>query len=225
MEKSSSSNILQRYIYTNLMTEFIGANLKYFAVSSHVGYEPTSSQLIMEDLLSTALEQDKEYERQLNIAKESTHVTLTPWLRRTGWTLRFLGQNMLDLSGMTKKPTAGEEGLVEVWNSVERTVKRSFEGVKDCDARGWHLILFWLASSQGDTEASQPFRQHFNDNTISRYVSYWQRFICFCLRAVESSDECGVEFRPMQKNMLLEVRSKVELDNVMEEVLDADVTA
>jgi len=61
--------------------------------------------------------------------------------------------------------------------SVERVIRHCIEGVQDCE-RNWNLIPFWLASP----ECGKPFRSFFKDNTIERYVDYWQQLICFCLR-------------------------------------------
>lgn len=208
-----------------MKSNFLGTNLKYFAVSSAIVRKPTASQLLINELLSKATQHDKQHEQQLRIVKEASHVTLTPWLRRTGWSASFLGKNMLALSETTAKPTAAEGGLMNIWNSVERTIRRSLDSVKDCNARGWHLILFWLVSPRGDQEASQPFRQHFAEGTVTRYIGYWQRFICFCLRMLDNSEEFGVQFRNNQRNKLCKLRAMVELDNVIEEELDKEVTA
>jgi len=225
MAKTGSSNVLQRYAENVLKANMIGTNLKYFAVTVIEDSQMAARDVLINDLLAKATEHDQQYEQQLHIARESAKVTLTPWLRRTGWTTRFLGQNMLSLSEMTKRPRVESEGLMKVWLTVERTVKRSFDGVKDCNARGWDLILFWLVSAKGDEEASQPFRQHFKEETIARYISYWQRFICFCFRVLENCQEFGVEFRPVQREKLHELRAKLELDEVTEEELDEEVTA
>src|ERR1700676_3377360 len=32
------------------------------------------------------------------------------------------------------------------WSSVDRVLRGCFRGVLDCHARGWELVLFWMAS-------------------------------------------------------------------------------
>jgi len=180
---------------------------------------------LINGLVQDARNRDEEHERILDQVHESSLVTLTPWLRRTGWVRTFMGKNMKTLSDLALKPTAGEVNLLRIWNAVGRVIPSCFTGVKDCWDRGWALILYWLISSRNTEDSSKPFRMYFADSTITRYTSYWQRFIVFCLRSLEDPEQFGVEFSDKQLNGLYDLRATVEFDEVSDDILDKMVSS
>jgi len=180
---------------------------------------------LIDGLLQDARNRDEEHERTLDQVYESSLVTMTPWLRRTGWVKIFMGKDMKMLSNLALKPTAGEAALSRIWDATGRIVEDCYTGVKDCWDRGWTLIPFWLISAHKTDDSSKPFRMHFADSTIIRYASYWQRFLMFCLRSLEDPERFGVEFTDAQLNGLYELQATVELEQVSDYVLDKMVTS
>jgi hypothetical protein len=128
----------------------------------------------MSTIIQEASQREKDHQATLNqINDEQVIVTKTPWLRRTGWSRMFKEKDMVKLNELTAKPTMKEHDLFTVWTSVRRLIKTCFEGVLDCENRGWTLIPFWLASSNSTMAATIPFRTYFPEATIDRYASYW----------------------------------------------------
>ena len=71
--------------------------------------------------------------------------------------------------------------MLNVWNDVGTMVERAFDGVKDIHGRSWDRILYWLASPNRETTSKDPMNFYLKGDTVKKYGSYWQRFICFCL--------------------------------------------
>ena len=143
-------------------------------------------------MLDAASERDREEMEQLNTVQDAAIVSLTPWLRRTGWIHKFSGCNMSTLVQQTGKPK-DDAGLKVAWECTAGVLRQAYEGVKDCIDRGWMLIPFWLASAKAREASNRPFRTYFTGETLERYFSLWQRYICFCLQA-HLDIESGVEF-------------------------------
>jgi len=165
----------------------------------------------------------QEYYNNLDMVQETRLVSMTPWLRHTQWNETFRRKDMSKLCNQILKPTEGEGGLLEVWQSVSRVVEKSLAGVKDCLNRRWTMIPFWLASARPNEPSTRPFRTYFAEGTVERYTSYWQKYICFCLRTVEDGEQYGVEFLPAQELALRELMALVILDNPANDEVDAKV--
>ena len=179
---------------------------------------------LMNGLLNEGTDRDQEYERTLDLVHKSSSTTLTPWLRRTGWTKTFEGRNMKELVELTEKPEHGEPGLLLIWNAIKRVIQKCFDGVNDCWNRNWSLILFWLISTKRTEDSSKPFRMHFKDSTISRYASYWQQFFMFCLRSLQDPDKYGIQLQETQRDGLNELQAMVDLEQPSNDELDKKVT-
>src|SRR5438552_18985669 len=93
MENSSYSNIFSRY-YSEIVTNDSGQFTNYFPVTLPSTIDPTTLQSLIDGLVQDARNRDEEHERMLDQVHESSLVTLTPWLRRTGWVRTFMGKNM-----------------------------------------------------------------------------------------------------------------------------------
>ena len=141
--------------------------------------EPT---LPLEHLINAAItaatQREDDYQRTLNIIKDSKSlVTKTPWLRRTRWEEMFAGKDMNVLNQLAHSPDLRDGDMQQIWSSVDRVMRKCFRGVLDCHARGWELVLFWMASVNRNKEDTKPFRTHMELRTMARYIGYWQQYI------------------------------------------------
>jgi len=211
----------------SFQTFFRGNLIKYFPI---ITLENDESEHILpiEHLVNSLLketEQHDEIHRRVanKVADSQNLVTLTPWLRRTGWPRMFEGRDMKDLANLVRVPDKAEVQLKAVCESVARVIKNCTFGVMDCDDRNWNLILFWLASPEQGKADSRPFRTYFKDNTINLYTSYWQQLFCFCLRILGDESTYGAEFKSMQRMLLEKLREMVELEDLTDKELDKTV--
>jgi hypothetical protein len=179
--------------------------------------EPT---LPLENLInaaiSAAVQREDEHQRTLNIIRDSKSlVTKTPWLRRTRWEEMFAGKDMNTLNQLAHSPDLRDGDMQQIWSSVDRVMRRCFSGVLDCHARGWELVLFWMASVDRNKEDTKPFRTHMEARTMARYIGYWQQYIMLCVRAITMDD--SVPFTPRQRQCIQQLISTVELDGIIED--------
>ena len=141
---------------------------------------------------------------------DAKSVIRTPWLARTQWLERYVGIDMVKLVEMTERPKT-EEWMLNVWNDVGAMVERTFDGIKDVHGRSWDRILYWLASPNRETISKDPMNFYLKAETVERYASYWQRFLCFCLRAMDEELQ-GVKFTEEQTHELNILRELYVLD-------------
>src|ERR1700737_3253260 len=137
------------------------SNCRDVCVSS-VSPEPSAP---LENLINAAIDEasqrDDDHQRTLNIIKDSKSlVTKTLWLRRTRGEEMFCGKDMDMLNQLAHSPDLRDGDMQRIWSSVDRVMRGCFKGVLDCHARGWELVLFWMASVDRTKEDTKPFRTH-----------------------------------------------------------------
>ena len=179
---------------------------------------------LINGIINEASQQDEQYQKTLNIIRDSKSlVTKTPWLRRTKWEQMFSGQDMCVLNQLTHPPDINDHNMQSIWTSVDRVLRACFAGVLDCHTRGWELVLFWLASVDRTKESTKPFRTHMKQDTMKKYVCYWQQYIIMCVRAITEDSNC-IQFTARQRLCVQQIISIVELDGrVGNEVIDDKV--
>ena len=145
---------------------------------------------------------------------DNTLSVRTPWLNRTKWQDRFAGKDMSILIKMCDKPNQSEAWLLDLWGDLRGLIRRCNDGLKDLMLRDWERILHWVASANRESARKTPMNVYLKLKTIDEYGSYWQRFICFCLRMLdENGDETGgLRFTEEQRTTLEELRAIYILD-------------
>jgi hypothetical protein len=173
--------------------------------------------------INAAVQREDDYQQTLNIIKDSKSlVTKTPWLRRTRWEEMFAGKDMNVLNKLGHSPDMRDGDMQQIWSSVDRVIRECFRGVLDCHARGWELVLFWMASVDRNKEDTKPFRTHMELRTMARYIGYWQQYIMLCVRSITTDD--SVSFTPRQRQYIQQLIATVELDGIIEDyVIDQKV--
>jgi len=133
----------------------------------------------------------------------------TPWLNRTKWQDRFAGKDMTALVKLGEKPDPSEAWMLDVWRDAGSLMRTCNDGLKDISSRDWERILHWLASANRESPRKVPMNIHLQLKTVDQYGSYWQRFVCFCLRLLDENvkDIAGFKFTGEQKDVLEELRA------------------
>lgn len=210
----------------------LGPISKYFAVNgpdesldgNDRWRKPGFSDIPFEDLLEAARKRDKALQWDLHrVPLDTFAITESPWLRRTGWSRTFAGRRMDVLIDASQKPKGGEKNLQRISESVRRVILKCLDGVRNCTERNWMLIGFWLGSPMRNKPESKPFRLQYQQGTLDRYIQYWQRLICFCLRALGDEVKYGVEFLAAQMIALRELYASADVEQVNQAVLDERV--
>jgi hypothetical protein len=105
----------------SVQTFFKGPLIKYFPVTmnddNEESMQPSGIELLLESLLDEAKERDIEQQRTLNEVSDIQHlVTLTPWLRRTGWPRMFAGKDMDVIVSLGRLPNKEDYPLW--WSTI-----------------------------------------------------------------------------------------------------------
>jgi hypothetical protein len=202
----------------------VDADGRFFPVTCSTPESTLPLDSLIQATISEANQQDQQHQQTLNIIRDSKSlVTKTPWLRRTRWEEMFSGQDMGVLNQLTHSPDPNDHNMQYVWISVNRVIRACFAGVLDCHTCGWELVLFWLGSVDRTKESTKPFRTHMKQDTMTRYVGYWQQYIMMCILAVTEDTNC-IQFTTRQRLCLQQINSMVELDERMEkDVIDDKV--
>src|SRR5437667_10324372 len=154
-------------------------NARYFTIDRDE--EPPNMQwldVLWDSKVSEAEEKEKFHQTTLNYVKDSQSlVTKTPWLGHTRWEETFMGKDMSVLVKLTEGPGRHDHQERRVWEATARVVRACFNGIIDCQERGWTLIPFWLRSVDGNKEDTKPFSMLIAPATLYRYINYWQKDI------------------------------------------------
>ena len=171
---------------------------------------------LVEATVLEANDRDIQHQQSLNKVRDSQSlVTKTPWLRHTRWEEIFIGKDMSELVKLLNAPGIQDHHERRIWDATGRVIHACFNGVVDCQERGWTLIPFWLRSVDRNKEDTKPFRTYFAPATLYRYASYWQQYILFSLRAMMGEE--SVQFTLKQRECLLELNTLLYEINVTDE--------
>jgi hypothetical protein len=89
-------------------------------------------------------------------------------------------------------------------------------GLRDLKSREWDRILFWLKSTKEAVIHSKPLSVYIQQKTVQTYSAYWQRFTCFCLRAIDDPScqpggvNHGFNLTAEQQELLMALKSCYE---------------
>ena len=186
MEETAVANNIWRTVCQVILFDDI-TNVRFFPINDDENSNENIDYLkvLIEDAIMEAEGRDKSHQQILNHVRDSQSlVTKTPWLRHTRWEEIFVGKDMSMLGQLTNAPSIDDHRERQVWDATARVIQHCFHGVVNCQERGWTLIPFWLRSVDRNKEDTKPFRTYIAPYTLRRYISYWQQFIIFSLRAI-----------------------------------------
>ena len=93
-----------------------------------------------------------------------------------------------------RKLTKDEPMLHAICRSIDRVFGRCKKSIMECHEDGWHLLLSWLRSSKKDGYDPEPFSVYYEKSTHEKYIDYWKRFFCYCVRLMDEEVWHGVKF-------------------------------
>jgi hypothetical protein len=140
----------------------------------------------------------------------------TPWLGATKWLERFAVANMNTLSEMAANAEGKGDYLSMVEKEMGDLMNECHAGLRDLKSREWDRILFWLKSTKEAVIHSKPLSVYIQQKTVQTYSAYWQRFTCFCLRAIDDPScqpggvNHGFNWTAEQQELLMSLKSCYE---------------
>lgn len=206
----------------HIQTIFPAPNLKYFPVRIPCSIDISTVNVLVEQALKTAAENDqKEILRNNNIVSDSANERITPWMNRGGWLNLLAGKDMSELYSLTSaRVNENNEGFERIQKAVPELIKNCLEGIMDLDKRGWSILRFWLNSTKVGEADQKPFQLYYDKGTIKRYSEYWLRLILFTLRTFDlNNEDDGVKYTLIQCKVLCELRKLITDEKCTDEEL------
>ncbi|KAG5917013.1 hypothetical protein E4U61_003116 [Claviceps capensis] len=204
----------------------------YFCVSSRQGEEAEACPTGQADMIDWIKEQwdcDQSREKELQeyeaiIAAERA---TTDWLYRTGWTERyFMDRDLTRLYTYSRMPTAEDSAeLQRAVAAIDRMFfDRCIEGLQTLPL----MARLMLASPHRNDADLEPFGPLQDKAKMDRYVSYWKRFICYCLRVLPLDEptllkEQGFAFTKEQRASLEGLCKHLNSEEFPEEMLEEEL--
>lgn len=146
----------------------------------------------------------------------------TPWLNRMKWLEIFRDQDLKSISTASAMPKRGDIQMQGVVNGVHFALVRCLTTLANTDTR----TRQWWRSPKSDVYSMRPMTKLATPAGWNRYVSYWQRFVVFCLRVTQRTDytiDFNVKFDDTQLLLLDSIREcsqKITQDISMSALMD-----
>ena len=192
---------------------FPGSSSPYFPVRATSLLRDAQIDDFLQQALEAADLNDVEETRRKNIIVPETQSERTsPWFNRAGFLRTLSGKEMNDLYPLTSARVnmENESELKHIQRSVPSLIAQCLEGVRDWENRGWEVILFWLNSTQIETQSNKPFQLYYDPGTVSRYSEFWVRFNLFLLRTFElNPGDNDVKYMVTQRQALCDLKKLI----------------
>ncbi|KAG6027663.1 hypothetical protein E4U40_001446 [Claviceps sp. LM458 group G5] len=170
-----------------IQTLYTSAFEHYFCVSPRQGEEAEACPTGQADVIDSIKEQwdcDQSQEKELQGYEtiEAAENATIDWLNRTGWTEHYsTDRDLAWLYTYSRMPTAEDAELQRAVAAIDRMFfDRCIEGLKTLPL----MTRLMLASPHRNDADLKPFGPLQDKAKMDRYVSYWKRFICYCLRVL-----------------------------------------
>ena len=158
---------------------------------------------------------------------------VSTWVKEIGWAEHLEGKRMDQLHEASLMPKArerrsngnrreirpGDKQLIPLGESFNRVIERCIKRMKLVP----HETLRWLNGVDPNKPAGDPFKVKEMEETMCRYKLFWQRYLCYAVRACrlgreEAVEQRGIRFNDRQWELIERVTGWLdEEDEVMEE--------
>ncbi|KAG6237706.1 hypothetical protein E4U25_002430 [Claviceps purpurea] len=213
-----------------IQTLYTGVFKHYFCVSSRQGEEAEACPTGQADMIDWIKEQwdcerSREKELQVYEAIVAAERATYDWLDRTGWTKRYFTDRALTRL-YSQMPTAEDSAeLQRAVAAIDRMFfDRCIEGLKTLPL----MTRLMLANPHRNDADLEPFGPLQDKAKMDRYVSYWKRFICYCLRVLPLDEptllkEQGFAFTKEQRASLEGLWKHLNSEEFTEEMLEEEL--
>ncbi|KAG6078868.1 hypothetical protein E4U15_004050 [Claviceps sp. LM218 group G6] len=213
-----------------IQTLYTGAFEHYFCVSLRQDEEAEACPTGQADVIDWIKEQwdcDQSQELQKYETIEAGENATIDWLNRTGWAEHY--STVRDLTGLytySRMPTANDSAeLQRAVAAIDRMFfDRCIEGSKTLPL----MTRLMFASPHRNDADLEPFGPLLDKAKMDRYVSYWKRFICYCLRVLHLDEPTllkrqGFAFTKEQRASLEGLCKHLNSEEFSEEMLEEEL--
>ena len=152
-----------------------------------------------------AHDRSQQEELQKVLADGAAKHETTNWLKRSGWTAHFVGRDLGQVYACSRMPGAEDDSVLQVLvAAVDRVFfERCVAGLTSMPL----MTRLLLASPHPRDAHSRPFGPLQEKTSMDRYITYWKRFLCYCMRVLPLDEaallkEHGFAFTEEQRTSL-----------------------
>lgn len=187
--------------------------------------ERLPSQLVEDITEQWCHEREEQEELQRVLADGASKHETTNWLKRAGWTTHLTGKDLIMIHSCSRMPGRGDDALQRMKTAMDRVFFRRCVG----GLRSMPLMTRLLLASPHQQDAhSRPFGPLQEKTSMDRYLTYWTRFLCYCLNVLSLSeadlfDQHGFRFLPRQRERLNHLRDHLHDEDESEADLEEEL--
>ena len=168
---------------------FEGFNQKYFIVEKKSNLTEKDKDLPKDDqddlaqlLLEFSEGRKEDAEKLAVVEKELEKSDNTGWWNLVQWHNHFGECNIKRIAHVSRMPDRQEPHLKQAVSVVNTLINGAVKGLSSLHDD----TPFWLRTANSTNKIeNRPMVQLQNVESLDRYVGYWARFICYCLRIAE----------------------------------------
>ena len=204
-----------------VQTFFRNCYQRYFTVRvESISMVPTSltekQARDMANILREMKESKARYiEEQAKADKKMEKSDNTGWFNLTRWPQHFQDRDIRHISHTSRLPDRKERILKQAAKVIDLMIHGAVDGLSS----HYDDTPLWLKTAK-DTLSVRPMVRLQNEESFSRYIGYWKRFICYCLRVTQGdTDEVKlkdsrelIKWHGEQKALLDKIWASLELD-------------
>ncbi|PNP37241.1 hypothetical protein TGAMA5MH_10863 [Trichoderma gamsii] len=135
-------------------------------------------------------DQGQQEEMQKVLADGAAKHEITNWLKRSGWTAHFTGRDLGEIHLCSRMPGPKDDRLQRLVAAVDRMFfGRCIAGLKSMPL----MARLLLASPHPKDAHSRPFGPLQEKTSMDRYLTYWKRFLCYCMNVLSLESDTLLE--------------------------------
>lgn len=210
-----------------------GSAIHYFCVNDtgpggmkEVPADVSQEAKFVDDIKERWAKGSKEQEqmRTVLVGGAAKHET-TNWLRRAGWAAHFKGKDIGEIHRASLMPSQRDSELHRMCEAMNRLFfGRCIEGLKEMPL----MTRLLLASPHPLDAHSRPFGALQERSSMERYLTYWKRFVWYCLQVIGMEDSelferHGCRFTDQQRARVISLRAQLQNNDGLESALDEEL--
>jgi len=197
------------------------------AEDGHVadGRGRSQGQLINDIKEQWAYERGQQEELQKVLAEGLDKHETTNWLKRAAWRAHFKERDLAEVYACSRMPGREDDELRRMAAALDRLFfNHCIDGLKSMPL----MTRLLLASPHHQDAHSRPFGPLQEKTSMDRNLTYWKRFLCYCLNVLQLDEAAllerhGFSFTGAQRRSLEQLWEHLQDEDWPEEALEEEL--
>ena len=197
------------------------------AEDGHVadGRGRSQGQLINDIKEQWAYERGQQEELQKVLAEGLDKHETTNWLKRAAWRAHFKERDLAEVYACSRMPGREDNELRRMAAALDRLFfNHCIDGLKSMPL----MTRLLLASPHHQDAHSRPFGPLQEKTSMDRNLTYWKRFLCYCLNVLQLDEAAllerhGFSFTGAQRRSLEQLWEHLQDEDWPEEALEEEL--